>query len=67
MHGSDAKSRYLTSGESARLLNVSPKTVNRWAARGLLPCVVTMGGHRRFRLDDVEKALRTMSGEPDDE
>ena len=63
MTGSDARPRYLTSGESARLLNVSPKTVNRWAAQGLLPCIVTMGGHRRFRRDDVEKALKTMSGD----
>ncbi|HEV3364693.1 MAG TPA: helix-turn-helix domain-containing protein [Acidimicrobiia bacterium] len=53
--------QYLTSGESARLLNVSPKTVNRWAAQGLLPCIVTMGGHRRFRREDIEKALESMS------
>ncbi len=57
----EANPRYLTSGESARLLNVSQKTVNRWAARGLLPCIVTLGGHRRFRQEDVEKALRAMS------
>ena len=63
MTASDANPRYLTSGESARVLKVSPKTVNRWAARGLLPCIVTIGGHRRFRQEDVEKALKTMSGE----
>ncbi len=63
MTASDANTRYLTSGQSARLLNVSPKTVNRWAARGLLPCVVTMGGHRRFRQEDIEKAFRAMSGD----
>jgi excisionase family DNA binding protein len=53
---------YLTPGEVARLLHVSPKTVSRWAAQGLLPCVVTLGGHRRFRRDDVEEAARRMSG-----
>ncbi len=63
MTASEATPRYLTSGESARLLKVSPKTVNRWAAQGLLPCIVTMGGHRRFREEDVERALKTMTGE----
>jgi excisionase family DNA binding protein len=63
MKASNANPRYLTSGESARLLNVSPKTVSRWAARGLLPCIVTIGGHRRFRREDIEKALKEMSGD----
>ncbi len=53
---------YLTPGEVARLLHVSPKTVSRWAGRGLIPCVVTLGGHRRFSRDDVEEAARRMSG-----
>ena len=53
---------YLTPGEVARLLHVSPKTVSRWAGQGLLPCVVTLGGHRRFRRDDVDEAARRMSG-----
>lgn len=53
---------YLTPGEVARLLHVSPKTISRWAAQGLLPCVVTLGGHRRFRREDVEEAARRMSG-----
>ncbi len=53
---------YLTPGEVARLLHVSPKTISRWATEGLLPCVVTLGGHRRFRRDDVEEAARRMAG-----
>lgn len=52
---------YLTPGEVARLLHVSPKTISRWATNGLLPCVVTLGGHRRFRRDDVEEAARRMA------
>ena len=39
---------FLTSGEVARILSVSPKTVARWAQAGKLPHFVTLGGHRRF-------------------
>ena len=53
---------YLTPGQVARLLHVSPETVSRWGTNGLLPCVVTLGGHRRFRRDDVEEAVRRMAG-----
>ena len=53
---------YLTAGEVARLLHVSPKTISRWAAQDLIPCLVTLGGHRRFHRDDVEEIRRRMSG-----
>jgi excisionase family DNA binding protein len=52
---------YVTPGEAARCLHVSPKTINRWANEGLLPCVITLGGHRRFRRDDVDVAVAQMS------
>jgi len=52
---------YVTPGEAARYLHVSPKTINRWANEGLIPCMVTLGGHRRFRRRDVEEAVRKMS------
>ena len=55
---------YLTAGEVALLLHVSPKTVSRWAAQGRIPCLVTLGGHRRFRRDDVEETHQRMGGEP---
>lgn len=54
---------YLTPSEVARVLHVSPKTVSRWADVGLLPCLVTLGGHRRFARTEVEEALRRMRGE----
>lgn len=53
---------YLTSGEVARLLHVSPKTISRWAAQGRIPSLVTLGGHRRFRRRDVNEIRRRMSG-----
>jgi excisionase family DNA binding protein len=55
---------YLTPGEVARLLHVSPKTVNRWAHEGRIPCIVTLGGHRRFRRDHVQSAADRMTSGP---
>jgi excisionase family DNA binding protein len=54
--------QYLTPSEVAVLLHVSPKTVSRWATQGYLPCLVTLGGHRRFRREDVDDILREMGG-----
>jgi hypothetical protein len=38
---------YMKPGDIARALHVSPKTVVRRASAGHLPCIVTLGGHRR--------------------
>ncbi len=59
----DQESDYLGPGEVARILHVSPKTVSRWAEQGYLPCLVTLGGHRRFRRKDVEEVARGMRRE----
>jgi len=40
--------RYLRTAQVAELLQVSPKTVSRWAQEGMLPYVRTLGGHRRY-------------------
>jgi excisionase family DNA binding protein len=47
----------LRPGQVASLFGVSPKTVSRWGEAGVLPAVRTSGGHRRFRLGDVEVLL----------
>lgn len=49
---------YLTPTEVAQWMMVSPITVRGWAQRGLLQAEVTPGGHRRFRLDEVERFAR---------
>jgi len=43
----------ITLGEAARMLQVSPSTVRRWADAGLLRSERTEGGHRRVRRADV--------------
>ena len=45
----------LTTAETARRLGVGPSTVKRWADDGLLACVRTAGGHRRFVSQEVER------------
>ena len=61
---------YLTPGQAARILGVSPKTVNRWANNGRIPCKVTLGGHLRFRADVIAAVAASMrpesSKDPDD-
>jgi excisionase family DNA binding protein len=57
----ESQPEYLTPGEVARMLHVSPKTVNRWAHEGRLACIVTLGGHRRFPRLEVERIAEQMA------
>ena len=55
----------LTRAEAAQLLGVHPSTVARWAVAGLLPCVRTPSGQRRYRSQDVEELLnKRLKGQP---
>lgn len=47
----------LTPTEVSRIFKVNPKTVTRWARSGKLPCIRTLGGHRRFRVGDLRLAM----------
>lgn len=38
----------MTTRQAAATLGVGPSSVKRWADSGVLPCVKTPGGHRRF-------------------
>jgi excisionase family DNA binding protein len=54
---SDATDQLLSPREVAAMFRVNPKTVTRWSRSGKLPAIRTLGGHRRFRLSDVQAAL----------
>jgi excisionase family DNA binding protein len=43
--------------EVAHMFGVRPTTVARWAREGRLTAVRTPGGHRRYRLGEVQKML----------
>lgn len=64
-NASGAQEQLLTPGEVAALFRVDPKTVTRWAQAGRLSSVRTLGGHRRFRADEVYALLNrpTSAGE----
>lgn len=47
----------MTPGEVAELFRVDPKTVTRWAERGLIRAIQTPGGHNRFFEDEVHALL----------
>lgn len=42
------KKELMTPKEVADLFGVHPKTVARWAAKGLFPEIRTLGRHRRY-------------------
>jgi excisionase family DNA binding protein len=48
---------FLRSAQVAEILQVSPKTIVRWAQQGRLPCQRTLGGHRRY----PEPAIRELA------
>ena len=52
----------LTPGEVARLFGVDPKTVTRWASAGKLNPLRTLGGHRRYRNQEVRQLLDPAAG-----
>ncbi len=52
---------YLRTAQVAELLQVSPKTVSRWAQEGMLPYVRTLGGHRRYPDREIRALLETLS------
>lgn len=56
-HASD---EYITTGDVAKILRVSPKTVARWAKEGKLPHLVTLGGHRRFPAAAIRALARRL-------
>jgi excisionase family DNA binding protein len=47
----------MTPAEVAALFRVDVKTVNRWAKAGLITSVRTLGGHRRYRENEIRSLL----------
>jgi excisionase family DNA binding protein len=56
--------RYLRTAEVAAILQVSPKTVSRWAKEGKLPFLKTLGGHRRYPAAEIRQLIDQLQVEP---
>jgi len=50
----------LTPSEVAALFRVDPKTVTRWSQKGKPHCIKTVGGHRRYLMDEVQALLEVL-------
>ncbi len=51
----------LTPGEVAAMFRVDPKTVTRWAKAGKLSAIRTLGGHRRYKSQEILALLKVRS------
>jgi excisionase family DNA binding protein len=49
--------KLLSPSEAAAILNISPITIKVWAQDGKIPFSSTLGGHRRFKLSDINNIL----------
>ena len=56
--------RYLRTTEVAAILQVSPKTVSRWATEGKLPFLKTLGGHRRYPAAEIRQLADDLQVQP---
>lgn len=52
---------FLTPTEVSKRLRVSPLTLRKWADKGLIQAITTLGGHRRYPLGEVERLLQRHS------
>jgi excisionase family DNA binding protein len=50
--------------DAARIINVHPSTLRRWADAGKVPHTRTLSGRRRFLRADLEQTLREMGHAP---
>lgn len=64
--GKNEAEQYMRAAEVARLLHVSPKTISRWAKENKLPCVRTLGGHRRFPASAIRELVERLASGSDE-
>lgn len=50
--------KLISTKRAMQILGVGSTTIKRWADENKLPALKTVGGHRRFRLEDVESLLQ---------
>jgi excisionase family DNA binding protein len=55
---------YFHTAEVAAILQVSPKSVSRWAKEGKLPFLRTLGGHRRYPASEIRQLAEELRIQP---
>ena len=58
--------KLLTLQEAKSILNVSKSTLQRWDKNGKLVALRTEGGHRRYKLSDIENILGIINNKEED-
>jgi excisionase family DNA binding protein len=58
----DGGADWLTLGQAARYLGVAQSTIRKWSDQGRLSAFYTPGGHRRYRLRDLEAFVAGSAG-----
>ncbi len=53
--------RWVATGAAARILGVSPVTIQRWVDAGILNAERTAGGHRRIPVAELRKVLKSVA------
>ncbi len=53
------KKLYLSPGQTAKILGVTPATLRGWTNRGRLRAETTEGGHRRYPVNDVLRLAKS--------
>lgn len=49
--------KLITPKKASELLGVTIDCLRKWERAGKLRCVKTLGGHRRYKLEDIKKLL----------
>ena len=57
--------QFFSTADIARLLSIDVSTVKRWTDSGKLQCYRTLGGHRRFRFDQVQGLIARSATDAD--
>lgn len=55
MNHTDSTNEQMPIGVAARELGVSVETLRRWERAGLIQCIRTLGGQRRFARSEIER------------
>lgn len=54
-----SRPKTLSRAEVGAIFGVSSSTISRWGREGKLPCIITLGGQRRYFREDVLKLADT--------